>query len=192
MSLSRFLLWSVLLSSWPGRHMQWCLCGQPGASMCQAQPASSPACLPSLPASTTRSSTSAWAPNSARMFPYFCHAHKSTVTWCTCKTSNPKLRLHPHPNHFLPRSWKWKTWRESWTNPSLTPTRGSTALLRLLRLTHRSSTSTCPLTLKHQSTGVTDSEDCFRFTSTNTWITRGDWEYLFIFVFYGLICVNKL
>lgn len=174
--------------------MQWCLCGQPGASTCQAQPVSSPASLPSLPVFTTRSSTSAWAPNFARIFWYFCRARKSTARWCTCKTSRQKPRPRPRLNHFQARSWKWKVQLQSWTNLSTTVIRGSTALLRLLRLTHRSSTSTCPLTLKHQSTGVTGSEDCFHFTSTNTWILWGDWEYLFIYFFvcYGLIHLNKL
>lgn len=143
--------------------MQWCLCGQPGVSMCQAQPASSLVSLPNLPASTTRSSTSAWAPNSAKTSLCCCRARESAGRGCSCntlKTSNPRLRPCPHLNHTLSRSWRRNTQQESWASPILTATRGSTALLKLLRLTYRrSSTLMCPRTLKRQSTGVTDSED---------------------------------
>ena len=160
---SRFPLWSARLSSWPGRHMQWYLCGQPGAFTCQAQPASSPASLPSLPASTTRSSTSAWAPSFARTCLCCCRAPGSARKWCVCsilKTSNPRRRPHPHLHHFLSRSWWQNTPQESWTKPILTVTQGSTALLRLLHSTRRRcSTLTCPPTLKHQSTGVTGSDE---------------------------------
>lgn len=189
MFLSRFPLWSARLSSWPGRHMQWCLCGQPGVFTCRAPPASSPVSLPSLPASTTRSSTSAWAPSFARMCLCCCRAHGSAGRWCVCntsKTSNPRLRPRPHPHHFLSRNWKRNTPRESWTNPIMTATRGSTALPRLLHLTHRrSSTLTCRRTLKHQSTGVTGSEEL-------TWIVEIQGEIESIFVFFGLTHLNEL
>lgn len=155
--------------------MPWCLCGQPGVSTCQAQPASSLASLPSLPASTTRSSTSAWAPNFARTSLCCCRAHQSARRWCICnifKTLKPRLRPRPRMHLFLSRSWRQNTLLESWTNPILIATQGSTVLLRLLHLTHRrSSTLTCPPTLKHQSIGVTGSE-----------------EYFCIF---GLYCFNK-
>lgn len=160
MFLSRFPLWSAQLSSWPGRHMQWCLCGQPGAFMCQAQPASSPVSLPSLPVSTTRSSTLAWAPSFARTSLCCYHAHEKGGSWCICntlKTWNQRLRLHPN----LSRSWRRNTPWESRTNPIMIATQGSTALLRLLHVTRRRSSTwtwTCPPTLKHQSTGVTGSK----------------------------------
>ena len=189
MFLSRFPLWSALLSSWPGRHMQWCLCGLPGASTCQAQPASSPVSLPSLPASTTRSSTSAWAPNSARTSLCCCRAWASGGSWCTCstlRTSNPRLRPRLKPQHFLSSNWRGSTkrWR---TRTILTATRESTALFRLLRRSRRSSTSMCPHTLKHHSTGATGSED--------TWLEpllELQVEIDSNFVFFGLTHVNKL
>lgn len=168
--------------------MQWCLCGPPGASMYQAQPASWPVSLPSQPASTTRSSTLAWAPNSERTSPCCYRAHEKAGRSSICKTSNPRQRPCPHWQHFLSRSGRWTTKPEIWTNTILTATLGSTALLRLLRLTHRrSSPLTCPHTLKHQNTGVTGSEDMWLKPRLEL---LGEIES--IFVYFGLAHVNKL
>lgn len=199
MFLCRFPLWSARLSSWPGRHMQWYLCGQPGAFTCQAQPASSPASLPSLPASTTRSSTSAWAPSFARTFLCCCRVPGSAGTWCVCsnlKSSNPKLRPRPHLRHLLSRSWWRNTPQESWTKPIQTVTQGSTALLRLLHSTRRRcSTLTCPPTSKHQSTGVTGSDELLRKMLINYFLNLG-WDLkpvdfqslLLLFFFFYKLC----
>lgn len=160
--LYRFPLWSARPSSWPGRHMQWCLCGQPGAFTFQAPPASSRVSLPSPPASTTRSSTLAWAQNFARTSLYCCHAHAIAGRWCICstsKTSNLRRSSGRRRHHFLSRS-RWPNMRrESWTNSALAATPRWTALLRSLHRPHRRpSTLTCPHTLRHQSTGATGSE----------------------------------
>lgn len=178
MFFSRFPLWSAQLSSWPGRHMLWCLCGQPGASTCPAQPASWRVSSPSLPASTIRSFTSAWAPSSARMFLCCCRARESAGRWCICsvsKISNPSRTRRIHLNHFLSKSRKRNTLWTSWSRPITRATRGSTASRRPLRLTTgRPSTMTAPRTLKHQSTGATGSEG-------HTWIFEDTGEIEDIF-----------
>lgn len=174
--------------------MQWCQCGRPGASMCQAQPASSPVSLPSLPASTTRSSTSAWAPNSAKTSLCCCHAYGGAGRSYACntlKTSNLRLRPRLLLHHFPSRSWGRNTPKESWANPILTATQVSTALLRLLHQTwRRSFTLMCPHTLKHQSTGVTDSEDSASMSFEPVLQLQG--RLRVFFVFFGLTHVNKL
>lgn len=156
MFLCRFPLWSARLSSWPGRHMPWCLCGQPGASTCPAQPALWRVSLPSLPASTIPSFTSAWAPSSARMFLCCCRARESAGRWCICstsKTSNPRRTQRLHPHHSQSKSRKPNTlWRRR-SYLITKATQGSTASRRPHHLITGS-----PRTSKRQSTGATGSE----------------------------------
>lgn len=162
MFLCRFPLWSARLSSWPGRHMPWCLCGQPGASTCPAQPASWRVSSPSLPASTIRSFTSAWAPSSARMCLCCCRARESAGRWCICsssKTSSPRRTRRLHLRHFLSSNRKQNIlWRRQ-SHPITKATQGSTASRRPLHLiTRRPSPLSLPRISKRQSTGATGSE----------------------------------
>lgn len=187
MFLCRFPLWSAQLSSWPGRHMPWFPCGQPGASTCPARPALWRVSSPSLPASTIRSFTSAWAPSSARTCLCCCRARENAGRWCICstlKTSNPRRTRRRHLHHSLSKSRKQNTlWRRR-SRPITKATQGSTAFRRPLHLiTRRPSPSSLPPILKRQSTGATGSEGL-------NLILDWDWEYFFFFLYFLVLTMS--